>query len=283
MPVRVFLLWLCFLAAPAAADPNVSIPSIAGGASDLEAKSDFDSRAALKASQDAIGTQVSSDHRFMTSTGELLSTADLRGKPLVLSLIYTSCFHTCPQTIQHLAKVIGKAREAVGDDSFNVAVLGFDVDNDEPGAMRYFGRKQGVDDEGWHLLSADRETIDPLMEELGFVYVPSPRGYDHLVQASILDAEGRIYRQVYGEVFDTQLLVEPVMELVFKRPTPNESVLDDLVNRVRFFCTTYDPRNDAYRFDYSLFLSMIIGASVILSAIWFMIHETVKRNRLRRS
>ena len=73
------------------------------------------------------------------------------------------------------------------------------------------------------------------------------------------------------------------MELVFKRPAPNETILDDLVNRVRFFCTTYDPRNDAYRFDYSLFLGMLIGASIILSAIWFMISETRKRNRLRRS
>jgi len=282
MSVRLFLLWLCFLAAPVAADSNAPLPSIAENASELEAKSDFDAKAALKASQDAIDTQVS-DYRFMTSTGKLLSFADLRGKPLVLSLIYTSCFHTCPQTIQHLDKVIEKTKEAVGDDSFNVALIGFDVDIDEPGAMRNFGRKQGVNGEGWHLLSADRETIDPLMKELGFVYVPSPRGYDHLIQASILDAEGRIYRQIYGEVFDTQLLVEPMMELVFKRPTPNESVLDDLFNRVRFFCTTYDPRNDAYRFDYSLFLSMIIGASVILSAIWFMIHETVKRNRLRRS
>jgi protein SCO1/2 len=171
----------------------------------------------------------------------------------------------------------------VGDDSFNVAVIGFDVDNDTPGAMRYFGRKQGVDDKDWYLLSADRNTIDALMEELGFVYVPSPRGYDHLIQATMVDAEGKIYRHVYGEVFDTQLMVEPMLELVFKRPSSNETILDDLVKRVRFFCTTYDPRNDAYRFDYGLFLQMLIGASIILSVIWFMISETRKRNRMRRS
>ena len=281
MPFRVLLLWLCFLPLPAAADFDSSLPGIAGLAPEAEAKSSFDSEAALKASQGAIGTQLG-DYRFMSSTGEMLSFVDLRGKPLVLSLIYTSCFHTCPQTIQHLAKVIGKAREAVGDDRFNVAVIGFDVDNDLPGAMRYFGRKQGVNDKGWHLLSADKETIDPLMKELGFVYVPSPRGYDHLIQATILDAEGRIYRQVYGEVFDTQLMVEPIMDLVFERPAPNEGILDVLVNRVRLFCTTYDPRNDSYRFDYSLFMSMFIGGSIILFAIWIMISETRKRNRLRR-
>jgi len=282
MPVRVFFLWLCFLTVSAVADTEVPLPSIAGTNSELEAKSDFDSKAALEASQDAIDTQLS-DFRFMSSTGELVSFAELRGKPMILSLIYTSCYHTCPMTIQHLAKVVNKTRDAVGEDSFNVVVVGFDVDNDTPGAMRYFGRKQGVKDEGWHLLSADQETVDKLMKEVGFVYVPSPRGYDHLIQATLIDGGGKIYRQVYGEVFDTQLMVEPMMELVLKRPSPNKTILDDLVNRVRFFCTTYDPRNDAYRFDYSLFLGMLIGASIILSAIWFMISETRKRNRLRRS
>lgn len=257
-------------------------PISASGTATGKVVSDFDSKAALKASQEAIGNRVG-EYKFMTPQGQQVSLGDLRGKPLLLSLVYTSCFHTCPTTIQHLAKVVAKAKDALGEESFNVAVLGFDVNNDTPGAMRYFGRKQGINDEGWYLLSTDRPTIDALMQDVGFVYVPSPRGYDHLVQATLIDAEGEIYRQVYGEVFDTQLLVEPMMDLVLNRPSKGQPFLDDLVNRVRFFCTTYDPRRDSYHFDYSLFIGMLIGGSIILSAIWFMISETRKRNRLRRS
>jgi protein SCO1/2 len=278
----ILALFLLVIAAAESVAGDTPLPPInASGTSSGSASSKFDSEAALAASQQAIGNRIG-EYQFMTPEGKMVSFADLRGKPLLLSLVYTSCFHTCPTTIQHLAKVVAKAKDALGEESFNVAVLGFDVDNDEPGAMRYFGRKQGINDEGWYLLSADRATIDALMPEVGFVYVPSPRGYDHLIQATLVDAEGVIYRQVYGEVFDTQLLVEPMMDLVLNRPTKGQPFLDDLVNRVRFFCTTYDPRNDAYRFDYSLFLGMLIGASIILSAIWFMISETRKRNRLRR-
>ena len=257
-------------------------PIRASGTATGEVSSTFDSKAALKASQEAIGNRLG-DYKFMTPEGRQVSLADLRGKPLLLSLIYTSCFHTCPTTIQHLDKVISKAKDALGEDSFNVAVLGFDVDNDTPGAMRYFGRKQGINDEGWYLFSTDRPSIDALMQDVGFVYVPSPRGYDHLIQATLVDSEGAIYRQVYGEVFDTQLLVEPMMDLVLNRPAKDQPFLEDLVNRVRFFCTTYDPRRDSYHFDYSLFIGMLIGGSIILSAIWFMISETRKRNKLRRS
>lgn len=280
MPVLVLLLSLVFLAAPIAAAPKGELLPIAAGTNGPGPASDFDSDAALKASQGAIGNTLSAGHRFMSSEGQVVTLADLRGKPLVVSMIYTSCYHTCPMTIQHLAEVVDKAKDAVGGNEFNVVVIGFEVDNDTPGAMRYFGRKQGVNDDGWYLLSTDQATIEPLLKELGFVYVPSPRGYDHLIQATLVDADGAVYRQVYGEVFDTQLLVEPIMDLVLRRPKPNESVLDGLVDRVRFFCTTYDPRNDAYRFDYSLFLGMAIGASIILSAIWFMISET-RKNRAR--
>ena len=78
--------------------------------------------------------------------GRALSFDDLRGKPLVLSLIYTSCYQICPMTTRHLAKVVDKAREALGEDSFNVAVLGFDAYNDSPQAMLHFAQKQGIDE-----------------------------------------------------------------------------------------------------------------------------------------
>lgn len=281
MAIRILLLALCLLALPVAAAPDAALPRIAAADNAASPESSFDSKAALKISQAAIDNQVH-DGRYMTSTGELFSLSKLRGKPLVLSLVYTSCFHTCPMTIQNLAKVVRKATDAVGEGTFNVAIVGFDVDNDTPAAMRYFGRKQGVDDKGWYLLSADQPTIKALIQDVGFLYTPSPRGFDHLIQTTVIDGQGKIYRQIYGEVFDTQHLVEPLMDLVLDRPK-GRALVDELVDRVRLFCTTYDPRTDTYKFDYSLFLSMLIGASVIVSGFAFIIIETRKRNRMRRS
>ena len=191
----------------------------------------------------------------------------------MLSLIYTSCYQICPMTTRHLAKVVDKARAALGEDSFNVAVLGFDAHNDSPQAMIHFARKQGIDERGWRLLSASPDTIKALSEELGFKFFASPNGFDHITQATVIDAEGRIYRQVYGEVFETPLLVEPLKDLVLGQPKPNQTLLSELINKVRFFCTTYDPARDAYHFDYSLFIGIFVGASIILSGIFLLIRE----------
>ncbi len=253
-----------------------------GGKESPDSVRAFQYKAALQQSQDAIGT-VLGNHSLTDHNGHALSLADLRGKPLVLSLIYTSCYQICPMTTRHLAKVVDKARAALGEDSFNVAVLGFDAYNDSPQAMIHFARKQGIDDRGWRLLSASPDTIIALSKELGFEYFSSPNGFDHITQATVIDAEGRIYRQVYGEVFETPLLVEPLKDLVLGQPKPNQTLLSELIDKVRFFCTTYDPARDAYHFDYSLFIGLFIGASIILSGIVLLVREIMHNRRTART
>jgi protein SCO1/2 len=94
-----------------------------------------------------------------------------------------------------------------------------------------------------------------------------------LIQATIIDAEGVVYRQVYGQVFDTPLLIDPLMELVLGRTPSVRTVLSELSRKVRLFCTTYDPVRDGYFFDYSLFLGIFIGGSIIAFTGFVMVRE----------
>jgi protein SCO1/2 len=235
-------------------------PSIAGN--DLE-NSAFDYDQALAVSQAAIGRTVS-DVEFTRADGRRMTLGELRGKPLVLSMVYTSCYKICPMTTRYLSGVVEKARAALGEDSFAVAVVGFDVDVDKPAAMQYFANKQGISDKGWQVLSASSDAVKALAGDIGFQYFASSIGFDHLIQATVIDAEGRVYRQVYGQVFDTPLLVDPLIELVLGRSPPEQPLLDNLVSKIKLFCTTYDPVRDGYYFDYSLFLGMLIGGSIII-------------------
>jgi protein SCO1/2 len=223
----------------------------------------FDYDQALAISQAAIGQSVS-DVLFTRADGRSMRFADFRGKPLVLSMVYTSCYQICPMTTRFLSGVVEKARDALGDGSFAVAVVGFDVGVDTPAAMQYFANKQGISDKDWQLLSADSGAIERLAGDIGFQYFPSSNGFDHLIQATVIDAEGRVYRQVYGQVFDTPLLVDPLIELVLGRSPPEQPLLDNLVSKIKLFCTTYDPVRDGYYFDYSLFIGMLIGATIIV-------------------
>lgn len=235
-------------------------------------KEGFDYDTALKISQDVIG-QPLGEYSFINAQGKSLSMKDFRGKPLVLSMVYTSCYKICPMTTRHLAKVIEKARDALGKDNFSVAVVGFDTPVDTPDAMQYFANKQGIHNKDWHLLTMSKEDVSTLSKDTGFIYFPSVSGFDHLIQATIIDADGKVYQQVYGQVFDTPLLIEPLKELILGRPKQNQTFLADLTNKIKLFCTTYDPVRDGYYFDYSLFLGILIGATIILFTAVSMVRE----------
>ncbi len=223
----------------------------------------FDYDTALGISQAAIGNQVG-NHALIDADGAPVKLSDFGGRPLVLSMVYTSCYQICPMTTRHLSKVVEKARDALGDNIFSVAVVGFDTPVDTPEAMQYFANKQGISDKDWNLLSITQANVEALSKDIGFQYFPSSNGFDHLIQATIIDAEGKVYRQVYGQVFDTPLLVDPLIELVLGRTPPESSLLTDLTRKIKLFCTTYDPVRDGYYFDYSLFLGILIGGSIII-------------------
>lgn len=243
---------LCFVLATAAAQ-GVPGNRPAGPAPLPE----FDDKKALEISQAVMGRSVGA-HSLVLGDGRRVSLADYRGKPLVVSLVYTSCYHICPTTTQHLAKVVRIARDALGHDSFHVLTIGFDTRNDHPAAMGQFARQQNVSIQGWDFAATSPATLPQITRDLGFIYAPAPHGFNHLIQATVIDAHGKVYRQVYGMNFDTPMLVEPLKELVYGKPVSG-SLLSSLSNRIKLFCTVYDPANDRYRFDYSLFVGIIIG------------------------
>lgn len=243
-----------------------------------EPTSKFDQKAALAVSQGVIGKSLG-DYTLTAADGRSLRMSGFRGKPLVISLIYTSCYHICPTTTQHLAKVVRTARAALGPESFNVLTIGFDTPHDTPPAMRQFALDQNVNIAHWEFLSTDAASMAGLTRELGFISYRAPHGFDHLIQATVVDAQGKIYRQVYGMTFDTPLLVEPLKELVFGAPT-SPSLLSSLSSRIKLFCTVYDPSSDQYRFDYSIFIGFFIGLGSIGTVSFLLIREW-RRNRRR--
>ncbi len=228
----------------------------------------FDRGAAYDDSRAAIGNNVG-DYRFRDRTGRSIALNSFKGKPLIVSLIYTSCPHFCPMISQSLAQAADIAEEAIGTGSFNIVSIGFDTAADTPARMASFARTQGLDAANWRFLSADRKSVEALARDLGFAYAPSPNGYDHLAQTTIIDAGGKVFHQVYGTRFEPPFLVEPMKDLIFGRASQLTS-LDGLINRVRLFCTVYDPATGRYGFDYSLFIVIGVG-SLCLFGVGFVI------------
>jgi len=226
---------------------------------------------ALKISQAAIGKSVG-HYQFTSTDGKKVSIKDYLGKPLIVSLIYTSCYHICPTTTENLNRVVEKAKDVLGEDSFNVVTIGFDTQIDTPQAMEQFASLHSSPSDNWSFLSSDAATMDALVRDIGFIYSPSPHGFDHLIMASILDNTGTVYRQVYGIRPQTPHFVEPIKELVFGK-SKEDSLFSAISSKIKLFCTVYDPAQDKYYFNYSIFVGVFVGLVLGLFFLRLFIKE----------
>jgi protein SCO1/2 len=233
-----------------------------------------DYRRALAISQAAIGGSVG-DYRMRSSDGRTVSLRDLRGKPLLVHLVYTGCFQSCPVATRFLARAVRDARAALGEDAFRVVSIGFNQPFDGPAEMAAFARQAGVDERDWLFLSPDARDVAALTADLGFVVAPSPAGFDHLAQVTIVDAAGAVHTQVYGETFELQMLVGPLKELIAGEAATRVT-LEDLWTKVKLYCTVYDPYSGRYRVNYSLFFELFAGLSFALAVAWWVLRERAR-------
>ena len=221
--------------------------------------------------QAAVGRALP-DVAFTDTDGRPVALRDYRGKPLLVSLIYTSCADVCPTLVESLQPAVKAALAALGPDSFNVITVGFDIRNDTPARLRSFARAQGVDLPNWRFLAADEASLEALAKAVGFGIYSRTGGFDHLAQVSVVDAEGRLRRQIYGAIFETPVVVEPLKSLVLGRGEKVDS-FERLVDRIRYFCTVYDPGSGRYYFDYSFFVLLAVGLASFAAILAVLVRE----------
>jgi protein SCO1 len=242
----------------------------------------LDPAEAMRASQAAIG-RVVADHALLDREGRPVRLASFRGKPLLVSFVYTGCFQVCPATTRALEASVEALATRFGARQFNVVSIGFNQPADSPQAMKAFAAQQRISRANWDFLSAPARTVEPLTREFGFLYAPTPAGFDHVLQVTLLDADGRIVRQVYGDRPAVDALGEALKQLLAGQPlAPDAGIVADVITRIRILCTVYDPKTGSYRVDYSLALEIAGGLTFILSMVLYMLSEWRVRRRERR-
>lgn len=202
---------------------------------------------------------------------------------MLVSFIYTGCFQVCPATTRALQSAVDGLQKSLGENQFNVISIGFNQPADSPQAMKAFALQHGVRQANWDFLSPPSATVAALAADFGFEYRPTPAGFDHVLQVSVLDAEGRIVRQVYGESMTPGELGEPLRMLLNGTPVPARNVLSGLMDRVRILCTVYDPKTGAYRVDYTLPVQIAGGVTFFIMMVFFFINEWRSNRREQRN
>jgi protein SCO1/2 len=122
------------------------------------------------------------DFGVRDENGRPLRLADLRGRPVVVTFLYTTCQDTCPLTADQI-------RVALDDLGHDVPVVAVSVDpaDDTPRRARTFSLEHGLQGRmRWALGSASQ------LQRLWRAYGVQPQGADadHSASTVLLDADG---------------------------------------------------------------------------------------------
>ena len=250
----------------------------AAGVAQAAAPDMLDPQVAYSVSQAAIGKLIG-NHTLRDRADNNVRLSDYRGKPLLVSFIYTGCFQACPVDTLLIAKAVSATQDLLGVDAFRIVSIGFNVPFDSPQAMASFSRQRSISARNWEFLSPETSTVSSLTRDFGFTFLASPKGFDHITQLTVVDREGRVYRQLYSENINAQSLVSVLRDLNNGSPAVAEG-WSGLVTRIRLLCTVYDRDSGSYRADYSLIVGFLVGLS-ILGSVAFMLIREWRRQRHR--
>ena len=237
----------------------------------------LDSKTALELSQSVVGTSVG-DHVLLDRQGRPTPLARYRGRPLLVNFIYTACFQVCPTTTKNLQKAVENTVTVLGPDRFNVISIGFNQPFDSPEAMKAFAFQHGIHLPNWEFLSPAAAIVPERTRNCGVSDGATSAGCDHMNQVTLIDAEGKIVRQLYGEFFNAADLTEPLKAMITGAPIPAQtSTLAELVDRITIICSVYDPISGKYRTNYSLYFEIAGFISFMMFMGWIAWSFTHKR------
>lgn len=250
----------------------------AGAAAEVRS---LDAAQALRTAEAAVGT-VPGDFTLLDRERRPVRLADYRGKPLVVSFIYTGCFTVCPVQTRTLQDAIKGLNALLGPHQYRVISIGFNQPFDTPEALAAFATRHGIAVDNWEFLSPRAEDVAAMTRDFGFSYLDTPSGFEHVLGVTLVDASGRIYRQVYGDRVDSAALGEPLRELLLKTPVADSArpSLAELLDRVRLLCTVYDPDTGEYRTDWALLFELLGGLGFFVTVGVYLWRERRSQPRL---
>ena len=260
---------------------GLAAPVHGGEAAEIRSAPALDSSDAWRSSQAAIGHRIG-DFALLDRAGRPVPLAGYRGKPLLVSFIYTGCFQVCPANTRALHESVTALQQRFGAHRFNVVSIGFNQPADTPMAMKAFAAQHRIELPDWDFLSPHPAIVAALTADFGFRAQATPAGFDHVLQLSVVDPQGRLVVQLYGDRPSTATLAEVLQRLFDGVPPPEPTALSALLDRVRLLCTVYDPVTGTVRVDYSLAIEIAGGATFLLAMLIYMFNEWRQRRRAAR-
>jgi protein SCO1/2 len=137
------------------------------------------------------------DLTLTAQDGQTLALADLRGRPVVAAMIYTSCTTVCPRIAADMRRLEGRLSGRPRDQA-QLVLFSLDPDRDTPAALRQFAATHGLTSSRWRLFATSEEGVRDLAAALGVKYkAEEGGGIAHSALIFAIDPNGVVrHRQV---------------------------------------------------------------------------------------
>jgi len=146
--------------------------------------------------------------------GGELKLADLRGKVVAVTFIFTRCIDTCPVLTPMMSFVQDRLGSDFGARIVFVSIT-VDPERDTPEVLKEYGEAFGADFAGWYFLTGSPSTIADVVRRYGVFAAKAENGnVEHTFLTSIIDRRGVLRVQYLGVRFDPEEFRLDLLSLV---------------------------------------------------------------------
>ena len=168
------------------------------------------------ATEIADASNCLTDTKLVDQNGKQVSLASLKGKPMVVDFIYTSCPGPCMMETAKLANVALRLGSDLGS-KVTIVSISVDPEHDGPKQLLDYSRQQGADEKGWYFLTGSPRDVDRALAGFKISREIGPDGsVGHLVDMMLIGPDGRVVQQYNGEVVKAQNIVDDVRKTLHK-------------------------------------------------------------------
>jgi protein SCO1 len=149
--------------------------------------------------------------------GAQVALADLRGKVVAVTFIYTLCTATCPVLTPMMSFVQDRLRADFGAKIAFVSIT-VDPERDTPEVLKEYAQAFGANLAGWSFLTGTPAAIQDVTRRYGVYASKTETGdVDHTFLTSIVDPRGILRVQYLGVRFDPEEFRRDLLSLVNER------------------------------------------------------------------
>jgi protein SCO1/2 len=149
--------------------------------------------------------------------GAQVKLADLRGKVVAVTFIFTMCTATCPVLTPMMSFVQDRLGHDFGEKIVFVSIT-VDPERDTPEVLKEYAEAFGANLAGWTFLTGAPAAIRDVTRRYGVFSSKNANGdVDHTFLTSIIDSHGFLRVQYLGVRFDPEEFRRDLLSLVAER------------------------------------------------------------------